>query len=88
MCPSGDPSCGLAKESTRVLAAGQNDSLDFLEMMKSLAESYAPAYKALAEGKPVTCAATGTVFDSVIPPSAVILDVSGTAFHSTKPELV
>ncbi|KAF8903485.1 UDP-Glycosyltransferase/glycogen phosphorylase [Gymnopilus junonius] len=65
-----------ALQRIRVLATYQSDtySVDVIQIMKSLAESYGPAYQALMDSKPVTCAAKGTVFDAVAPPNVVILD--------------
>jgi hypothetical protein len=39
------------------------------------AQTYPAAYETLYQGKPLTCATTGEVFDAVPPPIAVIIDV-------------
>jgi hypothetical protein len=40
------------------------------------ADAYPAAYQTLSEAKPITCSVTGTTFDAVPIPCAVILDVS------------
>ena len=45
-------------------------------MLKLLADAYPAAYKTLHQAKPITCSVTGTIFDSLPAPCAVILDVS------------
>ena len=49
---------------------------DVFEMMKALADAYPAAYQTLYEAKPVTCSVTGTTFDAIPAPCAVVLDVS------------
>lgn len=44
--------------------------------MKVFGDAYPVAYRTLYEAKSVTCSVTGTLFDAVAPPCAVILDVS------------
>jgi hypothetical protein len=44
--------------------------------VKIFADAYAGAYRTLYEAKPVTCSVSGTLFDAVPAPCAVILDVS------------
>ena len=44
--------------------------------MKVFGDAYPVAYRTLYEAKSVTCSVTGTLFDAVPPPCAVILDVS------------
>ena len=44
--------------------------------MNLLSDAYPAAYQTLYEAKPITCSVTGTTFDSVPAPCAVILDVS------------
>jgi hypothetical protein len=44
--------------------------------MKVFADAYPAAYQTLYEAKSVTCSVTGTSFDAVPAPCAVILDVS------------
>ena len=45
-------------------------------MIKVLAEAYPAEYQTLYEAKPITCSVTGTTFDAVPAPCAVVLDVS------------
>ena len=45
-------------------------------MINLLAGAYPAAYQTLYEAKPITCSVTGTTFDAVPAPCAVILDVS------------
>ena len=42
----------------------------------AFADAYPAAYKTLYQAKPITCSVTGTTFDAVPVPCAVILDVS------------
>ena len=44
--------------------------------MTILADAYLAAYQTLYETKPITCSVTGTTFDAVPAPCAVVLDVS------------
>ena len=44
--------------------------------MRVLDNAYPAAYQTLYEAKPITCSVTGTTFDAVPAPCAVILDVS------------
>ena len=44
--------------------------------MNQFADAYPVAYQTLYEAKPITCSVTGTTFDTVPAPCAVILDVS------------
>ena len=44
--------------------------------MKIFDDAYHAAYQTLYEAKSVTCSVTGTLFDAVPAPCAVILDVS------------
>jgi hypothetical protein len=43
---------------------------------KLLADAYPAAYQTLYQAKSITCSVTGTTFDAVPAPCAVILDVS------------
>ena len=45
-------------------------------MMNLLVDAYLAAYQTLYEAKPITCSVTGTTFDAVPAPCAVVLDVS------------
>ena len=45
-------------------------------MMNILVDPYLAAYQTLYEAKPITCSVTGTTFDAVPAPCAVVLDVS------------
>ncbi|PPQ92738.1 hypothetical protein CVT25_015359 [Psilocybe cyanescens] len=58
----------------RILASFQSTSTDVFSLFKPLGETYATAYQTLTEEKPITCVASGTVFDAVPAPRAVIID--------------
>ena len=55
-----------------------SSSPDPFELMKVSAHSdaYPAAYRILYEAKPITCSVTGTIFDAIPAPCAVVLDVS------------
>ena len=53
-----------------------SSSPDPFELMNILADAYLAAYQTLYEAKPITCSVTGTTFDAVTAPCAVVLDVS------------
>ncbi|KAF8869585.1 hypothetical protein CPB84DRAFT_1754948 [Gymnopilus junonius] len=76
-----------ALQRIRVLASYQSDeyNVDRTQIMKSLAESYGPVYQALMNSEPVACAVKGTIFDAVVPPNAVILDVTRTITEKSVP---
>ena len=59
----------------RALSAFKSDSDNLIEIMKILAVSTGPVYKALAQSEPITCAVKGTVFEAAPPPTVVIADV-------------
>ena len=42
----------------------------------AFADAYPAAYQTLYQAKPITCSVTGTTFDAVPVPRAVIIDVS------------
>ncbi|PPQ70942.1 hypothetical protein CVT25_013291 [Psilocybe cyanescens] len=69
---------GEASESTRrrirILATFHSTSQDIFSLFQPLAETYATAYQTLTDAKSISCAMTGTVFDAVPAPRAVILD--------------
>ena len=44
-------------------------------MAKACSEFYPAAYETLYQGRPITCATTGEIFDAVPPPVVVIIDV-------------
>ena len=50
--------------------------VDLADTLKLFADSYPAAYQTLYEAKPITCSVTGTTFDALPAPCAVILDVS------------
>ena len=52
------------------------NGVDLTNEVNVFADVYPAAYKTLYEAKPITCSATGTTFDAVPAPCAVILDVS------------
>ena len=45
-------------------------------MIEAFVEAYPAAYQTLYQAKPITCSETGTMFDALPAPSAVILDAS------------
>ena len=47
-----------------------------MDVTKVFVDAYPAAYRTLYEAKPITCYVTGTMFDALPPPCAVILDVS------------
>jgi hypothetical protein len=52
------------------------NGIDLEETKTLFADGYPAAYQTLYEAKPITCSVTGTTFDAVPAPCAVILDVS------------
>ncbi|KAG5647511.1 hypothetical protein DXG03_009448 [Asterophora parasitica] len=56
-----------------------------MAVLGDFAISYASAYETLVQAKPITCATTGTVFEAVIAPTAIILDPFGVPqLHATR----
>ena len=45
------------------------------DTMALFADAYPAAYQTLYEAKPITCSTTGTTFDALPAPCAVVLDV-------------
>ena len=68
---------------TRILSLCLSNSVGPVEfgVMKVFADAYPAAYQTLYEAKSVTCSVTGTLFDAVPAPCAVILDVSLPMFY-------
>ena len=61
----------------RILSPCPSYSVGKVEFgMKIFAGAYPVAYRTLYEAKSVTCSVSGTLFDAVPSPCAVILDVS------------
>jgi hypothetical protein len=58
------------------VAAFDTQELDLFKVMGELIGAYPPVYQTLLEEKPITCAKTGTTFEAVPAPTAVIMDVS------------
>ena len=46
------------------------------DKVNAFADAYPAAYQTLYQAKPITCSVTGTIFDALPAPCAVILDVS------------
>ena len=66
----------------RILSPCASHSVGLVEFgMKIFADAYPAAYQPLYEAKSVTCSVTGTLFDAVPAPCAVILDVSLLMFY-------
>ena len=64
-------------EFKRILSPSKfSNGAEFGAAMRLFADAYPAAYQTLYEAKPITCSITGTTFDAVPPPCAVILDVS------------
>lgn len=63
-----------ALQRIRILSPYPSNGEDMFRAMKTFAEAYPAAYQTLYEAKPITCSATGTMFDAVPAPSAAILD--------------
>jgi hypothetical protein len=53
-----------------------SSSPDPFVLINLLADAYLAAYQTLYEAKSITCSVTGTTFDAVPAPCAVVLDVS------------
>ena len=68
----------ISKRILSPININSNNSIgsDLEDMLKLLADAYPAAYKTLHQAKPITCSVTGTIFDSLPAPCAVILDVS------------
>ncbi|KAG6905401.1 hypothetical protein DXG01_002966, partial [Tephrocybe rancida] len=60
-----------------VVSIVRTTNVDALAAVALFAESYLPAYKALSDGKSITCSTTGAAFPSITPPVAVIVDQLG-----------
>ena len=52
------------------------NGIDPADGTKLLNDAYPAAYQTLCQAKPITCFVTGTTFDAVPAPCAVVLDVS------------
>jgi hypothetical protein len=59
-----------------------------VETINLFADAYSAAYSTLYEAKPITCSVTGTNFDAVPAPCALILDVSLPMYYGLQPTLV
>ena len=72
-----------ARRTLRILSLSESNlnGVDLTNEVNVFADVYPAAYKTLYEAKPITCSATGTTFDAVPPPCAVILDVSLQMFY-------
>jgi len=46
-------------------------------------QSYPTLYEALYQNKPITCATTGTIFEGIPAPRAVVMDVRISFFNNT-----
>jgi hypothetical protein len=53
----------------------KSSETEIFKLIKPFAESYPDVYETLSQAKPITCATTGTKFDAVPAPMAVIMDV-------------
>ncbi|KAH9476096.1 Linamarin synthase 2 [Psilocybe cubensis] len=59
----------------RILSSIKHQKLRLVELFRVHAQAYASEYyPALIQGKALTCAVTGTIFDGVTPPNVVVID--------------
>ncbi|KAF8802209.1 UDP-Glycosyltransferase/glycogen phosphorylase [Phlegmacium glaucopus] len=63
-----------ALQRIRILSPYRSNDGEIFNAMKAFAEAYPAAYHNLYQAKPITCSVTGTIFNAVPAPSAVILD--------------
>lgn len=49
--------------------------LNIFQLIQAFAEAYPPTFQTLYEARPITCMATGTTFEAIPAPRAVIMDV-------------
>ena len=52
------------------------NGIDPADAAKLLGDAYPAVYHTLYQAKPITCSVTGTTFDALPAPCAVVLDVS------------
>ncbi|KAF8194683.1 hypothetical protein BJ912DRAFT_1087311 [Pholiota molesta] len=69
-----DESQAHLRDRIRIVAAFDTQELDLFKVMGELVGAYPPVYQTLLEEKPITCAKTGTTFEAVPAPTAVIMD--------------
>ena len=63
-------------ELERILSPCLPNTVETLDKKKAFNDAYPAAYQTLYQAKPIACSVTGTTFDAVPAPCAVILDVS------------
>ncbi|KAH9476237.1 UDP-glycosyltransferase 84A1 [Psilocybe cubensis] len=63
-----------SRQRVRVLSAYASDAEDPFSLIAPLIQTYPAVYQSLVESKSVSCSVTGTVFNPVSPPNAVVLD--------------
>ena len=68
----------------RILSPLNMTDIDPSDTKNIFADAYPAVYQSLYEGKPITCTVTGTTFDAVPAPCAVILDVSLPLYYDSK----
>ncbi|KAJ7454822.1 UDP-Glycosyltransferase/glycogen phosphorylase [Mycena latifolia] len=68
------PSGHEGLQRIRVVSMFESTETQIFQLIKPFAESYPAVYETLHQGKPIKCATTGTTFDAVPPPAAVIMD--------------
>ena len=66
----------ICLEFKRIFSPLEMTDIDPSDTKNIFADAYPAIYQSLYEGKPITCTITGTTFDAVPAPCAVILDVS------------
>ncbi|KAF8194649.1 hypothetical protein BJ912DRAFT_924123 [Pholiota molesta] len=62
------------RERIRIVAPFDTQEPDMFKVMGEFIGAYAPAYQTLLQEKPITCAKTGSTFEAVPAPTAIIMD--------------
>ncbi|KAF9486599.1 UDP-Glycosyltransferase/glycogen phosphorylase [Pholiota conissans] len=62
------------RERIRVVAPFNTQEHDMFKVMKENIAAYPAAYQTLLEEKPITCVKTGTTFEAVPAPTAIVMD--------------
>ena len=66
----------LSAWTQRILSPCLSNAGEVLDRVKTFSDAYPAAYQTLYQAMPITCSVTGTSFDAIPTPCAVILDVS------------
>ncbi|KAJ6591295.1 hypothetical protein DFH09DRAFT_1420435, partial [Mycena vulgaris] len=79
------PSGHEALRRIRIVSIFQSDAVRPSELLQPFGQFYPTAYQTLFRGKAITCATTGTTFDALPAPTALIIDFfSITQLHQTR----